>query len=467
MKERRFDGSEIRRVVAGMVTDKTVLTRLAARWPREGLFAAVQDNLIGGWCVGYLKQFGRPPGRDIEGVFEGWAANRTDEATVELVRKRLEGISNEYGRNGEGWSSDYLLDVAGRLFRRVQVRRALEAADQDLETGDLDAAEKRLTDLRRVEVGTDATVRPGEDAEFWQDVFDEDNVRPLIWYPKDLGAFVGGELSRDSFVAFMGTAKRGKSFWLLDAAYRAARARHRVAYFEAGDLSRRQIGRRMGMRALRRPRPGVFEVKVPTIWKPGPKTDLEVRQAVPISDLDCYREWRRMQRGEDLFRLQCHSNRSLTVAKIEGQIREWASDGWTPDAVVIDYADILAPPAGVREGRDQINENWMHLRRLSQDWHCLVLTATQSDAAGYDARLLKRKNFSDDRRKHDHVTAMLGLNSTDGEKEQGMWRLNWIDRRDAAQSEKGQVWVAGCLEIACPVVISTTRPEFEDGSEST
>jgi hypothetical protein len=127
-----------------------------------------------------------------------------------------------------------------------------------------------------------------------------------------------------------------------------------------------------------------------------------------------------------------------------------------PDAVVIDYADITAPYPGVKEGRDQINENWMHLRRISQDYHCLVLTATQADADSYSRRLMGRKNFSDDRRKHDHVTAMLGLNVTDEDKEVGITRVNFLDRREGGYTEKGQVWVAGCLAIGCPVLKSTT-----------
>jgi len=156
-----------------------------------------------------------------------------------------------------------------------------------------------------------------------------------------------------------------------------------------------------------------------------------------------------------MFRLCCYSNNSLTVEKISSLLSEWSNDGWEPDAVVLDYADILAPPKGVKEKRDQINENWMHLRRVSQDFHCLVLTATQADAKSYGKRLLTKQNFSDDRRKHDHVTAMLALNALDEEKELGVMRINYLDRREAAYTESGEVWVAGCLDIGCPCMKST------------
>ena len=58
--------------------------------------------------------------------------------------------------------------------------------------------------------------------------------------------------------------------------------------------------------------------------------------------------------------------------------------------------------------------------------HALVITATQSDADSYDTDLLKLSNFSEDKRKYSHVTAMFGLNQDkDGrEKKLGVLRLN-------------------------------------------
>jgi replicative DNA helicase len=293
------------------------------------------------------------------------------------------------------------------------------------------------------------------DAGFWSDVFNEEMARPLFVYPGALGGFVQNEFARDSLVVFMGSSKRGKSWWLLDASYRCLRNKHHVAYFEAGDLSRRQIGFRMGQRALRRPRAsGEYDIPVKYSSKDD-SPEKEKRWLDGITEGECLAEWGRLQRGRDLFRLSCHSNRSLSVLAVESRLRDWAFDGWTPDVVVIDYADIMAPYPGVKEGRDAINENWMHLRRITQDYHCLVVTATQADAGSYSQRLLGRKNFNNDRRVHDHVTAMLALNVTDEDKGQGVARVNFLDRREGEFTESRQVWVAGCLAIGCPVMKST------------
>ena len=147
---------------------------------------------------------------------------------------------------------------------------------------------------------------------------------------------------------------------------------------------------------------------------------------------------------------------SVTVTAIEAQVMQWIADGWVPDVIVIDYADNLAPPSHVSRDnpRDAINENWKAMRGMSMRLHCLVLTATQTDAASYEAGLIRRRHFSDDRRKYDTVTGMFGINVTEAEKQRGLWRLNWLKRREREYSETRVVHVAGCLDLAMPAIRS-------------
>jgi replicative DNA helicase len=129
-------------------------------------------------------------------------------------------------------------------------------------------------------------------------------------------------------------------------------------------------------------------------------------------------------------------------------LQTYERSGWVPDIVVIDYADILAPPAGVADNREQINHAWKQMRSLSQEFHCLVVTATQSDAASYNQWILNRRNFTDDKRKLAHVTSMLGINQTEEEKEFGIFRYNFIASREQKYKETKCVYLASCLSIA-------------------
>jgi len=102
-----------------------------------------------------------------------------------------------------------------------------------------------------------------------------------------------------------------------------------------------------------------------------------------------------------------------------------------PDMIIVDYPDILAPEI---QGtlRDQENDKWAKLRGLSEMRHCLVLVGTQADAASYKKNWLHLDNFSEDKRKYGHVTAMIGLNQDPGgrEKKLKMMRLNKLVVRE-------------------------------------
>ena len=89
-----------------------------------------------------------------------------------------------------------------------------------------------------------------------------------------------------------------------------------------------------------------------------------------------------------------HSSGSLSAEQLAAHVANGEREGWVPDVIVLDYADLLALPSGM-EKREGIDETWRRLRRLSQDFHCCVVTATQGDAASYRASLIRAGNFSE------------------------------------------------------------------------
>ena len=152
-------------------------------------------------------------------------------------------------------------------------------------------------------------------------------------------------------------------------------------------------------------------------------------------------------------RLSTHYNTSINVAQINSQLDVWEHfEGWKPDVIVIDYADILAPEPEARgkDKRQEIDITWRALRRLSQQRNALVITATQADADSFTAQLLTNKNFSENRQKFDHLTLCVGLNQTDAEKPRRYKRCNIIAARTGAFDPMRQVVIPICLEIGNP-----------------
>ena len=455
MKHKRYDGGDLRRVLAGMVTDQTVCSRIASQWRDGGLFDAPWANLIGNWCIGYQKEYGHPPNGNIRGLFESWAGKATSqEATIKSVERFLQDVSDEHENQEKPPTSEYLLDCAGRLFNKIKMKSVMELATEELDRNQVDEAYGKLTSLTRVELGVGSMVKPGEEYDVWVKAFDAERQKPLITYPGRLDRFLGSSMTRESLIAFMGPDKSGKSFWLLDVAFRGIRNRQRVAYFEVGDMGRDAVLLRLGQRAARQPlRPGVCRLPL-SIDEEGKPVVKKVRFTEELTAGDAFKAYQKVSRGKDLLRLACYPNSSVNVSGLTSDLRGWEREGWTPDIAVIDYADILAPPAGTREKLDQIDETWRFLRRMSQELHCLVVTATQSSALAYAGRqrVLTRQHFSGRKTKLAHVNGMIGLNVSPEDKKLGVTRLNWVVKREGRYNEQYAEPVAGCLAIASPAI---------------
>lgn len=456
-KSRKYDGTDTRRVLGGMVMDATVCSRIATQWEDGGLFPESWSNMIAGWVLRYFEKHGVPPKRNIEALFEQWASKTTsDEKTINEVEKFLEFVNDEFTEQDELPSSDYILDLAGTVFNKTRIRNLTESLTDDLDYNKIPEAQGKIAKHLNVELGIGAVVKPAEDYSIWVSAFDTERQRPLITYPGGLGRFFGDRLGRGKFIAFQGMDKSGKSFWMLDLAYMGVRQKRKVAYFEAGDSDQDEVIQRIGARAARKPdKPGVYNVPV-RVNNKGKVKHEERDYKTALSSGEGYKAFRKISRGKDRFRLSCYSNSSINVAGIESVLHGWEREGWLADILVIDYADILAPPKGTRETNDQIDETWKHLRRLSQDFKCLLLTATQSSALAYknENRLMSKKHFSGRKTKLAHVDGMIGINKFEGDKEKGICRLNWIVARKGYFNESRAVVVAGCLDIGCIAIKS-------------
>lgn len=161
------------------------------------------------------------------------------------------------------------------------------------------------------------------------------------------------------------------------------------------------------------------------------------------------------RRYRSRFMLSTHANGTLSPAGIRSRLNDWERRyGFLPDTCVIDYADLLEADGDQREFRHRQNAVWASLRGLAQERHCLVLTATQADARSYSAGTrLSMANFSEDKRKNAHVTAMFGLNqggADDREKQLGLMYVNEIVVREGEFMPGNGVYIMQCLGMGRP-----------------
>ncbi len=193
--------------------------------------------------------------------------------------------------------------------------------------------------------------------------------------------------------------------------------------------------------------------RIGCVWlRKEPKTN-------PLDAKDAKKALRKFfQKYRRRFKLATYPAGILTVSEIRRMLNDWEKhDGFVPDVIVIDYADLLSADDGkVKEFRHQQDHIWKSLRALSQERHVLLITATQANAESYKRGKLSISNFSEDKRKLAHVTAQYGLNQDPQgrEKRLGIMRINEIVVREGEFSVDNEVYILQDLASGRPFLES-------------
>lgn len=461
------------------------------------------------WCFKYYKRYGKSPKKHIQDIYQ---RNRRKglikDEQADLMGEFLHNLSKKY-ESKKRINVDLYLDQVEEYFAEKSMEALKEDITGEMALGNRLEAEAIIARYRAPSRPQSTGINPFTNPKAMRQAF-ETQGESLFTLPGPLGYLLNTHLVREGFIGLMGPEKRGKSFWLQELAKRAIRAENNVAFFGAGDMSENEYTIRWAVSLSGRSNLERYcgRLKVPVLDCARNQDDschkkeraspcgleegngnededdrgvsdeykactwcakrsygrfksavhYEIREKVsPLEWKEAYkacRPIRKRMRSRD-FKLVCYPNDTLSVNGIESQLDIWESnEGFTPDIIFVDYADILAPDPGIKDTREQQNKIWKQLRSLSQKKHCLVVTATQTDAKSYDAALLRMGHFSEDKRKYAHVTGMIGLNQTEEEKEEGIMRINWVVLRGGEYKVSNVVNVLQCLQIGKPLISS-------------
>lgn len=485
-----------RRIITGLIVSTEYLTGIRKVWNPK-LLGSKTAKMIAGWCIEFFDQYKTAPGKEIESIFlsKTKGFKQADIADVEDI---IASLSDEYEHQDKfnvGYLVDQTTKYFDERDLREFIEDLTQNLD---EGNILEAKKNAYSYKPSVDnKGTDLDLSEKDQLiAAVKQAFSEVS-QPVVKYTRALGELFNNQLVRGGFVALMGPEKRGKTWFMIDMSIRAARQGANVAFIQAGDMSQSSQLMRIGINLAKKSDKEKYSGKMYEPVRDCVKNQLDtcdfkerecsfgvfenkdekfLRYAVQHKDLlealkdnpdykpchNCQKYWKnhwgtpwlkQVDVGSPLsakeatsvlesffvkhkrrFRLSVHTSGTLTVSEINSILDLWEKkDGFVPDLIVIDFADILAPESKL-EFRHQENGKWMALRGLSQKRHALVVTATWTDANSYNKSLLGLENFSEDKRKYGHVTAMYGLNQDPGgrEKEIGIMRINEIVVREDA-----------------------------------
>ena len=489
-----------RRLMSATITDTQFLKGLKHIFRAD--LAGTAWSWIAEQCFDYLDKYGAAPGRDIETI---WASKPMGSEVRELLESVLSGLSDDYQNDPEAASAstDYLLQEAADYFTRELVLTEVLRAEEAAREGNVSEATDILANFSPPKILSAEMIDPAENPELIRKAFQE-QPESLVSLGGALQEMVGSQITKDSFVAFLGKEKVGKTWMLQAIAFAAVRAGNKVAFFQAGDLSEGQQLIRLGIQIAGRsnkdqyckslllpiydcrknqngsckrpertntiscvlddeakPYPELYSFKhddvadyspcscCPEVWPDS--WWKETGPCKPLAWIEACESWRIWRRAAgDKFRIGFWPTRTLTVAAIDRALQQLKDQqGWTPDVVIVDYFDILASEFK-GEFRHQENARWEAGRRLSQEWGCSLVTVTQATRESYDRRLLKLKFTSEDKRKHAHLTAYYGLNKDEHDKAKGWMRINSLLVREDDFSSSSQIVVLQLIQRGRP-----------------
>lgn len=464
MRVHEVSGKTERLVLAALVYNDGVLAQVANKIDDQA-FSSKLANMLAARCTQYYKKYKKAPREAIEQYVERRVSLSKDKDEVRGLELILDSISNHKRTvSGKKANTQYLVDQAASLFHQNRLKITLAVAQDALESGDVKVADEAVKKFKDFSQASNTTYTdPFIDTQLISQAY-ESSSRPLIKPPGALGKFFGSQLNRSNFIGFQGPDKSFKSFWLQEIQYWALLNRLRVMFVGIGDMSQDDYIKRFCSRITGKPeRKQTY--KYPTGWKQPlvsirkvfipktkKKTGTGLTAAMAKAGVDKFVEHylRTKERGK-FFRM--FVDFTISVDQIESKLQEFQSyDNWIPDVLIIDYADRLDPPVGIREKLEQVDYNWKHLRRIAMDYHSLVVTATQVRRSGYRGHLQTRDDAADNKNKNAHVTGMIGINSTADEFQNDTRTLNWIVLR--GHTIRNTVHTAGCPAIANPCVIS-------------
>lgn len=464
MKVSQVKSEDMRVVLTGMIVHDSVLATVHSKLGEEKYpFGVKWADTICRWCRDYHVKYQKAPRKHIRSLFSKYAAKQPDEETVDLMETFLSRLSKDHAAAAEEMNEKFVLDTASAYFERVLMQRQAELVQTALEARNLEEAKAHWADYRGVNFSSSAWSSPFDEESIKQTLRHYEKERGLVQWPGELDRFLSPFFEREGFISFAAPEKRGKSFWLMETVHLALRQRRRVLYYVLGDMSQDQAYRRYYSRLTRRPmRSG--DVRTPTqlvIKENQPRVLFKNEHRDKATFQEIWRAMEKLKQStatkEVPLKVRCEGADVVSASDIERDVEEFSKTGWVPDVVVVDYLDLLAPESssGSLEFRHQLNQTWKIMRRISLKYHCLVVGATQAAASSYDAKVIRKKDFSEDKRKNAHVTGMIGINQTSEEKLLGVYRLNWIFLRDGEWTDTQVAWTAGSLAIGSPCIISS------------
>lgn len=402
------------------------------------------------WIKDYFQKFKESPKKNIIKLYRAHVEELKDEDLQNNILTFIEKLDRDYDKIKVS-NEDFAIQNAIKYLRKRSLKNFSEDIDSYIEAGEIERAERCVTKFRKVEIASGEGVSILDDFDIVTEAFTEEQDK-LFSMPGDFGKLMG-DFHREDFVAFLAPMKVGKTFNLIDVGIEGLKNNLKIAMWSL-EMSRANMIKRV-WKALSGQCTEDMEIEIPYFVEDGDKWRIEKKvvkkQASSILEVQKkQKSLKRLFRGGS-FRIYAEPAYSLTVEGLENRLDDLAYEGFYPDVIIIDYADIMSP-SEKGEYRQQIDGIWKRLRALAQKRKAVVFTASQTNR-GALSREVEAEDVAEDVRKLAHVTSMVSISKTKWCKQNNVAIYSQMAVREG-QPETRKVIATQCLALGRPVIES-------------
>lgn len=405
-------------------------------------FDSDYTRIVAQWILDYYKEYFESPKTNILAIYRNRCQEIEDKPLQSNVLTYLRKIVENYDEakpNNEG----YAIDQGLQFLKEKSLRNYSEDIQACLATGDIDKADQLRNSYREIVIDTDDELDFfNSDAELVYSKLTE-SQEEILFLPEAFEK-VFGKLHRNDFVAIGAKAKGGKTWCLIWLGLTALTQHLKVVHFSlemtTGETASRYWKMAFGMKSGLVEKGKKFKssrfVKVEGFDEEDPEYDVEEYEVMVDKEYNIEVEEKRK-----MFAKYCHGGNlrivsypmnQATVSKLKNKCDNFIQDGFVPDVVIIDYADILKL-SGNGELRNQLDLTWKELRGWARENHILLITASQLNRGSFGKGHVQADQIAEDIRKLGHVTSMVALDQTPAMKKKHISALTpFVTRSDEA-----------------------------------
>lgn len=473
LKKRRIDTYTEKRILTGMIVSTEFMVNVV---PLLQLvyFQSNYGRTVAKWCLEFFDVYEQAPFDHIQDIFKQKKEELHDQA--DLVKTLLVDISDKYELD-TGLNVPYMIDKTLEFFKKRELEITSNNMQILLNKNDLEGAEEQIVQFNKIAKISADWSNPF-DLKHIKDVFKEENR--LFQLTGDLGRYMGA-FDRGWLIGIAAPFKMGKTFCLQEFAIEAMLKKLKVVFISL-EMHEKDMFNRIYKRLA-----GVGEseggdaiypcfdcylnqadtcdreerlVKIALLDEEGDKPkefdpNAEYKPCTFCRDNRAFVKnyavatwWEKLERPP--FNESYITKHLASIEKIYGKYFMFKkyprfsanvtdvmrdldvlekTDGFIPDMIIIDYADILKPEDSQASSTSQLDDTWKTLSRLAGERHAIVVTASQVNRGALNKKQVEQQDLAMWIGKLGHVDAMYSLNQTAADKRNGVMNVGTMVKR--------------------------------------